>query len=187
MMADDQALQGQPSHLANGSRGRSQLLPNQPHGFTGYEPNRPASMPSTPRRLGEAPGPPRVNPDVRAGMPAAGSGTQAPAQVWRMLREVVHLHRGDEEASRERFVYEQQEGLQCCCSKGASTHRVGRDRRISSSRTQPAGRATPQPLLNTRANLFQLPFEECGVTSTGRGGQHPVSPPAIISCKDFRG
>ena len=99
MMADDEPLQGQPPHLANGSRGRSQLLPYQPHGFTGYEPNRPASMPSTPRRHGEAPGPPRVNPDVRAGMPASGSGTQAPAQVWRMLREVVHLHRGDEEAS----------------------------------------------------------------------------------------
>ena len=33
-MADDQALQGQPSHLANGSRGRSQVLPDQPHGFT---------------------------------------------------------------------------------------------------------------------------------------------------------
>ena len=104
-MADDQALQGQPSHLANGSRRRSQVLPYQPHGFTGYEPNRPASMPTTPRRLGEAPGPPRVNP---VGMLASGSGTQAPAQVWRMLREVVHLHRGDEEASRERFVYEQQ-------------------------------------------------------------------------------
>ena len=59
-MADDQALQEQPSHLANGSRGRSQVLPYQPHGFTGYEPNRPASMPSTPRRLGEAPGPPRA-------------------------------------------------------------------------------------------------------------------------------
>ena len=66
-------------------------------------------MPSTPRRLGEAPGPPRANPDPRAGMPAAGSGTQAPAQVWRMLAEVVHLHLGDEEASRERFVCEQQE------------------------------------------------------------------------------
>ena len=76
MMADDIALQGQPPHLANGSRGRSQLLPYQPHSFTGYEPNRPASMPSTPRRLGEAPGPPRVNPEVRAGMPAAGSGTR---------------------------------------------------------------------------------------------------------------
>ena len=36
MMADDQALQGQPSHLANGSRGRSQLLPYQPHGFTAF-------------------------------------------------------------------------------------------------------------------------------------------------------
>ena len=105
-MADDSALQGQQSHLANGSRGRSHILPYQPHGFTGYEPNRPVSMPSTPRRLGEAPGPPRVNPDpdVRVGMPAAGSG----AQVWRMLREVVHLHRRDEEASRERYVYEQQ-------------------------------------------------------------------------------
>ena len=34
-MADDQALQGQSSHLANGGRGRSQLLPYQPHGFTG--------------------------------------------------------------------------------------------------------------------------------------------------------
>ena len=33
-MADDQALQGQSSHLANGGRGRSQLLPYQPHGFT---------------------------------------------------------------------------------------------------------------------------------------------------------
>ena len=59
MMADDQALQGQLPHLANGGRGRSQLLPYQPHGFTGYEPNRPASMPSTPRRHGEAPGPPQ--------------------------------------------------------------------------------------------------------------------------------
>ena len=92
MMADESALQGPPSHLANGSRGRAHILPYQPHGFTGYEPNRPASMPSTPRRLGEAPGPPRVNPNPRAGMPAAGSGTQAPAQVWRMLAEVVHLH-----------------------------------------------------------------------------------------------
>ena len=34
MMADDQALQGQSTHLANGGRGRSQLLPYQPHGFT---------------------------------------------------------------------------------------------------------------------------------------------------------
>ena len=34
MMADEQALQGQSSHLANGGRGRSQLLPYQPHGFT---------------------------------------------------------------------------------------------------------------------------------------------------------
>ena len=34
MMANDQALLGQPSHLANGNRGRSQLLPYQPHGFT---------------------------------------------------------------------------------------------------------------------------------------------------------
>ena len=110
-MADDQALQGQPSHLANGSRGRSQILPYQPHAFTGYEPNRPASMPSTPRRLGEAPGPPRVNP------PASGSGTQAPAQVWRMLREVVHLHRRDEEASRERFVYEQQEAYNAAAQR----------------------------------------------------------------------
>ena len=33
-MADDQALQGQLPHLANGGRGRSQLLPYQPHGFT---------------------------------------------------------------------------------------------------------------------------------------------------------
>ena len=34
MMADDQALQGPHPHLANGSRGRSNLLPYQPHGFT---------------------------------------------------------------------------------------------------------------------------------------------------------
>ena len=33
-MADDQALQGQLPHLANGGCGRSQLLPYQPHGFT---------------------------------------------------------------------------------------------------------------------------------------------------------
>ena len=117
MMADDLTLQGQPPHLANGSRGRSQLLPYQPHGFTGYEPNRHASMPSTPRRLGEAPGPPRVNPDVRVGMPAAGSGSQAPAQVWRMLIEVVHLHRGDEEASRERYMYEQQEAYDAAAQR----------------------------------------------------------------------
>ena len=117
MMADDSALQGQQSHLANGGRGTSHILPYQPHGFTGYELNRPASMPSTPRRLGEAPGPPRVNPDVRAGLPAAGSGTQAPAQVWRMLREVVHLHRGDEEATRERCVYEQQEAYNAAAQR----------------------------------------------------------------------
>ena len=101
MMADDQALQGPPIHLAPESRGRAQAIaPYQPHGFTGYEPNRPASMPSTPRRLGEAPGPPRVNPNPRAGVPSTGSGTQAPAQVWRMLAEVVRLHLGDEEASK---------------------------------------------------------------------------------------
>ena len=85
------------------------IAPYQPHGFTGYEPDRPASMPSTPRRLGETPGPPRVNPNPGVGMPASGSGTQVPAQVWRMLAEVVHLHLGDEEASLERFAYEQQE------------------------------------------------------------------------------
>ena len=106
-MADDQALQGPPSHLAPGSRGRAQAIapyqphgftgyeqtiaPYQPNGFTGYEPNRPASMPSTPRRLGETLQPPRVNPNPRDGMPASGSGTQAPVQVWRMLAEVVHL------------------------------------------------------------------------------------------------
>ena len=72
MMADDLALQGPHPHLANGSRGRSNLQPYQPHGFTGYEPNRPASMPSTPRRPGEALGPPRVNPMGRASMPTAG-------------------------------------------------------------------------------------------------------------------
>ena len=66
-------------------------------------------MPSKPRRLGEAPGPPRVNPNPEAGVPSSGSGTQVPAQVWRILAEVAHLHLGDEEASRERFVYEQQE------------------------------------------------------------------------------
>ena len=33
-MADDLALQGPQPHLANGSRGRSNLLPYQPHGFT---------------------------------------------------------------------------------------------------------------------------------------------------------
>ena len=33
-MANEAALQGQSSHLANGSRGRSQLLPYQPYGFT---------------------------------------------------------------------------------------------------------------------------------------------------------
>ena len=111
-MADDQALQGPHIRLATGSRGRAHMIaPCQPHGFTGYEPNRPASMPSTPRTLGAAPGPPRVNPNPRAGMPPSASGTQAPAQVWRMFAEVVHLHLGDEEASRERFVYEQQEAF----------------------------------------------------------------------------
>ena len=34
MMADESALQGQQSHLANESRGRSHILPYQPHGFT---------------------------------------------------------------------------------------------------------------------------------------------------------
>ena len=116
-MADEQALQGQSSHLANGGRGRSQLLPYQPHGFTGYEPNRSASMPSTPRRHGEAPGPPRVNLCMRGGVPPSGSGTQAPALVLSMLREVVHLHRGDEEASRERFMYEQQEAFDAAAQR----------------------------------------------------------------------
>ena len=35
MMADDQALQGPPIHLAPGSRGRAQIIaPYQSHGFT---------------------------------------------------------------------------------------------------------------------------------------------------------
>ena len=35
MIADDQALQGPPIHLAPGSRGRAQIIaPYQPHGFT---------------------------------------------------------------------------------------------------------------------------------------------------------
>ena len=35
MMADDQALQDPPIHLAPGSRGRAQIIaPYQPHGFT---------------------------------------------------------------------------------------------------------------------------------------------------------
>ena len=111
-MADDQALQLGPfSHLAGGSRGRTQdIAPYQPHGFAIYEPKRPTSMPPTPRRLAEAPGPPpRVLP--KAGMPSSGSGTQAPTyQTWRMLAEVVHLHLGDVEASsRERVVREKQE------------------------------------------------------------------------------
>ena len=34
-MADDEALQGPPSHLTLGSRGRAQIIaPYQPHGFT---------------------------------------------------------------------------------------------------------------------------------------------------------
>ena len=46
----------------------------------------------------------------KAGMPSSGSGTQAPAYPsWRMLAEVVRLHLGDEEASREGYVSEQQE------------------------------------------------------------------------------
>ena len=149
MMAHESAMQGPPSHLANRSRGRAHILPYQPHGFTGYEHNRPASMPSTLRRLGEAPGPPRVNPNPRAGMPAAGSRTQAPAQVWRMLAEVVHLHLGDEEASKDR---------------------VGGDCGIPSSRTHLASRATPQPLLTTRTSLLHLTLEECGVPFAGRSG-----------------
>ena len=55
--------------------------------------------------------------DNPVGMPASGSGTQAPAQVRRMLREVVHLHRGDEETSRERFVYEQQEAYNAAAQR----------------------------------------------------------------------
>ena len=116
MMADEQALLGPQHLLANGSRGRAQMIaPYQPHSFTGYEPNRPASMPSTPRRLGEATGPPKVNPNPR---------TQDRAQVWRMLAEVVHLHLGDEEASRERFVYEQQEAYDAATQRGLSWKRL---------------------------------------------------------------
>ena len=93
--------------------GRTQIIaPYQPHGFTGYEPNRPASMPSTPRRLGEDSWTWTTKSQPKSyGLEclASGSGTQTPVQVWRMLAEVVHLHLGDEEASRERFVYEQQE------------------------------------------------------------------------------
>ena len=115
MMADDQALQMGPfNHLFGGSRGRIQAIaPYQLHGFTGYEPNRRTSMPSTPRRAGEALGPPpRMVVPPKAGMPSSGSGTQAPTyQTWRMLAEVVHLHLGDEEASRERYMYEQQETI----------------------------------------------------------------------------
>ena len=101
-MADDQALQMGPfGHLAGGSRGRTQAIaPYQPDSFTGYEPNRPTSTPSAPRRVGEAPGPPpRVVP--KAGMPSSGSRTQTPAyQTWRMLAKVVHLHLGDDAAGQ---------------------------------------------------------------------------------------
>ena len=130
-MADDQALQGPPVHLAPGSRGRTQIIaPYQPHVFTGYEPNRLTSMPSAPRRIGEAPGPPRVNP--RAGTPATGSRTQAPAyQTWRILAEVVHLHLADDEGSRERFVYEQQEAFDAASSTGTTVGRAGADCRLS--------------------------------------------------------
>ena len=51
-MADDQALQGQLPHLANGGRGRSQLLPYQPHGFTGPEMERGGKMREKGRRKG---------------------------------------------------------------------------------------------------------------------------------------
>ena len=44
MMADDLALQGPPPHLANGSRGRSNLLPYQPHGFTYSNLNAPTMI-----------------------------------------------------------------------------------------------------------------------------------------------
>ena len=77
MVADESALQGPPSHLANRSRGRSHILPYQPHGFTGYEPNRPASMPSTPRRLGEAPGP--LRPTTR---PPPHGSLQDKTRLW---------------------------------------------------------------------------------------------------------
>ena len=34
-----------------------------------------------------------------------------------MLAEIVHLHLGDEEASRERFVYEQQEAFDAAAQR----------------------------------------------------------------------
>ena len=174
MMADDLALQGPHPHLANGSRGRSNLLPYQPHGFTGLWAQPTCLNAVNSQEAWRSPWTTKSQPYVwRAGMPASGSGTQAPALVLRMLREVVHLHRGDEEASRERFMCEQQEAFDAAAQTRASTHRAGRDRGISlRAELNHTGRATPQPLPTTGAGLLQLPFEKCGVTTASRGCQH---------------
>ena len=46
-----------------------------------------------------------------------GLGLKPQLLVLRMLREVVHLHRGDEEASPERFMYEQQEAFDAAAQR----------------------------------------------------------------------
>ena len=54
-----------------------------------------------------------VNPqpgNLRGSTPAMGSSTQTPIhQTWFMLGDIIRLRQGDEEASRERYYFEQQE------------------------------------------------------------------------------
>ena len=171
-MADDLALQRPQPHLANGSRGRSNLLPYQPHGFTGYEPNRPASMPSTPRRHGEALDHQESTLWEEQICLPQGLGTQAPALVLRMLREVVHLHRGDEEASRERYMCEQQEAFDAAAQR---EHQHTELEEIAGSLRAELNLQAEQHLnhfLLQEQACYNYHLRKCGVTFASRGCQY---------------
>ena len=78
-----------------------------------------------------------------------------------MLAEFVHLHLGDEEASRERFVYEQQEAVD------AATQREHQRTELE----EIAGSLRAELTLRNVESHF-----------AGRSGEHKISPPARIYC-----
>ena len=104
-----------------------------------------------------------------------------------MLAEVVHLHLGDEEASRERFVYEQQEAF------NAATQRELQMVELE----EIAGHLREELTLQAEQHLNHfVQQEQAYFTSHLRNveshlqaevanNEHKISPPARISCSDY--
>ena len=181
-MADDQALQGPPSHLAPGSRGRAQIIaPYQPHGFTGYEPNRSASI-STPRRteklldhqestqiLGLTC--PHQDLGFKLQPKSGGCLLKLFTSIWEMRRP---LGRGLFMSSKRLSMLPIKRNF-----RGLSWRRLRDPFEKNSPCKQ---KKTPQPLCATGAILLHLTFEKCGISSSSRSGKYKISPPARTSC-----